>query len=92
MVQTSCWICGDVVYEEDQVRCDACDQAVHSGCLSEEGEDGRLCAECIDECPGCEMPIVQDWKVSAHVQIHGTQYMCPLDPGTLFSSSESNVK
>ena len=85
MAQTSCWTCGEVVYEEDQEKCDACGQTTHLGCLSEEGEDGRLCDECVDECPGCEMPIVQDWKVSEHVKIQGKQYMCPLDPETLFS-------
>jgi hypothetical protein len=81
----ACWTCGEVVYKEDQEKCDACGQITHLGCLSEEGEDGRLCDECIDECPGCEMPIIKDWKVSEHIQIQGTQYICPLDPETLLS-------
>jgi hypothetical protein len=81
MEQTLCWICDEVVHDEEQERCDSCSQTTHAGCLSEEGEDGRLCAECIDECPGCEMPIVLDWKVSEHFEMQGIHYVCPFDTG-----------
>jgi hypothetical protein len=69
-----CSICDEIVYPENLERCDACQEPTHTGCMSDEGEDGKLCANCGVSCRGCNMIILTDSVKSEHVDSNGN---CP---------------
>jgi hypothetical protein len=80
MTALLCWVCGDKMYDDDAASCDACGNPAHVGCLSEEHEDGRLCADCGVECPWCDMAIVRDFSVSNHIEKDANgMYCCPVE-------------
>ena len=57
---TVCSTCSDTMYEDEDSssRCAQCDEPTCDECLSEEGEDGFLCIECVRVCETCHAPIV----------------------------------
>ena len=85
----NCWTCAETVYEEDQVRCDACTNVTHPGCLSSEGDDGQLCADCGDACSCCDMITLRDQVASLHYATdNGTLFRCPFEDDEIHAEEE----
>lgn len=77
-----CFCCEEVGYTDDEFdECADCGEQFLVSCLSEEGEDGSLCVNCLNECSTCGTPIYKDVYESNHMDkcIECYSVACPYD-------------